>query len=62
MKKFLSYLRYSGLSVIITVNPFHWVFFPRIQRGSLEVWDTADSLAVSFLFLTVRFWLDDGSW
>jgi hypothetical protein len=62
MKKFLSYLRYSGLSVTITVNPFHWAFFPRIQQGSLEVWDTENTVAVSFLFLTVRFWLDDGSW
>ena len=62
MKQLVDYLRYSGLSISITFNPFHWAFMPRIQRGSLEVWDTSDSFAVSFLFLTIRFWIDDGKW
>jgi hypothetical protein len=62
MKNFLRYLRYSGLVVSIMFNPFHWAFLPRIQWGSLEVWDTANSFNVSFLFLTIRVWIDDGKW
>jgi len=62
MKDFLKYLKYSGLSIAVTFNPFHWDFFPRIRYGSLEIWDTENTVAVSFLFLTIRFWIDDGSW
>jgi hypothetical protein len=61
MKKITNYLRYSGLSVIITVNPLHWQFMPKYFRNGLDVWET-DTHSVSFLFLTIRVWIDDGSW
>ena len=60
MKKFLNYLRYSGLSVSITFNPFQWSYVPRHYVGA-SVWDPKDD-AFSFLFLTIRVWIDDGSW
>lgn len=61
MRKFLDYLRYSGISISITLNPFHWSYIPRIYRSEKDAWDT-DARWISFLFLTIRIWMDDGSW
>lgn len=57
----LNYLKYSGASIIITVNPFHWAWFPNIKREKELVWDS-DTFKVSVLFLTVRLWIDNGDW
>lgn len=61
MKQFLDYLRYSGLSVSFTLNPFHWHYMPRIFVREKDPWDVPSG-AFSFLFLTIRVWIDDGSW
>jgi diadenosine tetraphosphate (Ap4A) HIT family hydrolase len=55
-----NYLRYSGASVSITINPFHWNIIPRYFASN--EWPNEKTKAVSWLFLTIRFWLDDGSW
>jgi hypothetical protein len=59
----LKWLRFSGISVIITVNPFHWSKRPWANRFQDE-WAGPKERTVSFgwLFLTVRAWKDDGSW
>jgi len=59
----LNWLTYSGLSVILTINPCHWRFVPRARKDFNE-WAGPNEWAgsVSWLFLTVRVWIDDGSW
>jgi len=61
MNTLMRYLRYSGLSVSITINPFHWLFMPKYFSNGKYGWDP-DYHSISFLFLSVRFWIDDGSW
>lgn len=59
----LKWLRYSGMCVILTVNPLHWAVRPRYDRFSGEWAGPRErTWTVSWLFLTVRFWIDDGSW
>lgn len=57
------WLKYSGASVAVTLNPLHWRFIPwtsnfRDEWASPNEWN----ITVSWLFLTVRVWIDDGSW
>jgi hypothetical protein len=60
----LKWLRYSGMSVTITVNPLHWRRVPRIGPTFIDEWVGPHERAyiASWLFLTVRIWIDDGSW
>lgn len=59
-----NYLRYSGISVIITLNPLHWRWKPIAERTDSHeypdcyIWRAT----VAWLFLTVRVWIDDGQW
>lgn len=59
----LKWLRFSGSCVIITVNPCHWRLRPWANRFQDE-WAGPREQTVSFgwLFLTIRVWIDDGSW
>jgi len=59
----LKWLRYSGMTVIIAVNPFHWSLKPRYTRFQDE-WagPKEQTWTVAWLFLTVTFWIDNGSW
>lgn len=57
-----NYFKYSGLSVIIMLNPLHWKVLPWYRNEeTAEVWST-NTYAFGFLFLTIRFWLDNGDW
>ena len=56
------YLKYSGISIIIILNPLHWKLLPWYRNEATEeVW-TTNTHAVGFLFLTVRIWIDKGDW
>jgi hypothetical protein len=59
----IKYLTYSGLCVIITINPCHWRFVPW-ARKDVEEWAGPKEWTGScgWLFLTIRAWIDDGSW
>jgi len=59
----MNWLRYSGCSVIITVNPVWWRLVPWAQQDYTE-WAGPDERTYSagWLFLTVRVWLDNGAW
>jgi len=58
-----NYLKYSGLSIIILLNPFHWSFLPKFMNETNIEWGSAEhTYRVSFLFLTIRFWIDNGEW
>ena len=56
----LSWLKYSGMSVIITVNPYHWRLGCKYVALN-EVWET-DHLLLELLPITIRVWFDNGDW
>ena len=60
----MNWLKYSGASVSVTLNPFHWFWTPRIGREPLGDWagPNEHTVSLSILFLTLRVWIDDGSW
>ena len=60
----LKWLRYSGVSIIITVNPAHWRVLPWAMPEYQDVWagPRHRTGAMGWLMLTVRIWIDDGSW
>ena len=59
----MNWLRYSGCSVIITMNPAWWRVIPWAQRDYTE-WagPNEHTYSAGWLFLTVRVWIDDGAW
>lgn len=59
----LKWLRYSGASISITVNPFHWRLVPDFDEP-LDTWvgPNESRFYVAWLMLTVRIWVDDGAW
>jgi hypothetical protein len=62
--RYLDWLRYSGVSVIIILNPLHWRLIPRAIREPNDGWPSPNECtwSVSWLFLTVRGWVDNGAW
>ena len=60
----LKWIKYSGASLAITFNPLHWRYLPDGGRAFTGEWAGPNerSYYVSWLFLTVRIWIDDGSW
>jgi hypothetical protein len=57
-----NYLKYSGASVILSLNPLHWKILPWYRNEATEDDWSVGTHAVGFLFLTVRFWIDNGDW
>jgi hypothetical protein len=61
--KMMDYLRYSGASIIFQLNPLHWKVLPWIRKESNAEWGSAEhTYSFSFLFLTIRIWIDNGDW
>jgi len=60
----LKWIRYSGASVILTLNPVHWRWVPVAGHERVEEWPSPNenTYMVSWLFLTVRAWTDNGDW
>ena len=60
----LAWIRYSGATVIVRVNPCHWIWWPEIEPRYQDTWagPRERTIGVSWLMLTVRVWIDDGSW
>lgn len=57
------WLRYSGASVIISLNPLYWKVLPWFRNEtSREFGSASRSYAVGFLGLTIRIWIDNGNW
>ena len=63
-RTWLDWLRYSGASVSITANPFHWTWIPHLQNEPSDTWigPNEHRFYLSWLAITVRVWIDDGSW
>lgn len=60
----LKWLQHSGICAIITVNPLHWRLVPHAGREYNDGWPSPNEQAwrVCWLFLTIKIWIDDGSW
>ena len=58
------WLRYSGASIAITLNLLHWAWIPQGGKAFTTEWvgPNERSWYARFLFVTVRIWIDDGSW
>jgi hypothetical protein len=56
----VNYLKYSGASVSITLNPWHWSFVPKYFKS--QEWGEENTHTVSWLFLILRVWIDNGEW
>jgi len=61
---YLKWIRYSGASVIVTLNPLHWSLVPRGRREYNDGWPSPNerTWSVGWLFVTMRFWVDNGDW
>jgi hypothetical protein len=57
----MNYLKYSGASLSVTFNPYHWAWIPYARREQMTMLDD-DTFVVSVLFLTFRLWIDNGEW
>jgi len=56
----IDYLKYSGASVSITLNPWHWSFIPKYFKN--QEWSEENTHTVCWLFLSIRVWIDSGEW
>ena len=63
-RSLMAWLRYSGFSVIIIGNPCHWSLRPWARREANDGWPSPNerTWSVGWMFLTLRMWIDDGSW
>ena len=63
-RTWLDWLRYSGASMSVTANPFHWAWIPQIRDEPLDTWigPNEHRFYFTWLMITVRAWIDDGSW
>jgi hypothetical protein len=61
---YLKWLAYSGISVIITLNPYHWRWVPWARRDYNDGWPSPNERcwSVGWTFLIVRIWIDNGDW
>ena len=61
--QFGQYLRYSGVSIIISLNPLWWKVLPWVRNETTAEFGAAErTWACGFLFLTIRVWIDRGAW
>lgn len=60
----LDWLRYSGTSISVVLNPLHWRLIPAINDEPRDHWlgPKERRWSVSWLMVTVRIWIDDGTW
>lgn len=58
------WLRFSGLTVIVQCNPLHWQWMPRAREEHNLEWPSPNerTWSVSWLFLVMRFWIDNGDY
>ena len=58
-----NYLRYSGISVILALNPLWWKVLPWWRNETTAEFGAAErTYACGFLGVTIRIWIDDGQW
>lgn len=59
----MNWLRYSGLSITLTVNPLHWRWRPSAGLQKDEWAGPRErTYCACWLMISMRLWIDDGSW
>lgn len=59
----MKWLRYSGMTLMLVVNPLHWAWRPELARYHDEWAGPRErTITARWLMLTIRVWIDDGSW
>lgn len=58
----INWIRYSGISIVISLNPLWWKVLPWCRNETTNEWPEARTYAFGFLGLTIRVWLDNGKW
>jgi len=62
-ERILDYLKYSGLTVTIVLNPFHWELIPKMNPILDTITDgEMDGTVFAFLFIRISCWVDNGDW
>jgi len=57
----MKWIRYSGICLGVTVNPFHWVFSARlIKPTDMDPCQYGFYLSAGLVWL--RVWIDNGEW
>jgi hypothetical protein len=62
--RIMNWLRYSGFCIILQGNPLHWKVLPWFRREFNNEWPSPNerTWCASWMFLTVRVWIDNGEW
>lgn len=60
LETIINYLKCSGATVSVTINPWHWTLLPKYFKS--EEWGQENTHVLSWLFLSIRVWIEDGSW
>lgn len=57
-------LRYSSIKISFQLNPFQWQWIPTHFIGKLNEWpdENVFQVHVSWIFIALRVYIDDGSW
>jgi hypothetical protein len=60
----LEWIKHSGAAVSVTINPLHWSWVPWAGPEYQDVWSGPNNRTyyAKWLMLTIRVWIDDGSW
>lgn len=59
----MKWIRYSGMSIIFSLNPLWWKVLPWWREETSAEWpNMGKTYACGFLGLTIRIWLDNGKW
>ena len=56
----INYLKYSGINIILKLNPYHWRLSCSFFKTN-EVWEQ-DAFILEILPITIRIWIDNGEW
>ena len=57
----MKWLRYSGITLGMTLNPYHWTFVARWIKPT-DMDPCQYGFYVSLGFVWVRAWIDNGDW
>lgn len=62
--RIIDWIRYSGAGIILHLNPLHWRLLPWFRNETNWEWPSPQerTWALGWLCITVRIWIDDGSW
>jgi hypothetical protein len=64
MKQLLNWIKYSGISITVNLNPLHWRLIPNASYHSSKEWLDGyfRSYRANWLCVQLHLWIDDGSW